>query len=1359
MVRPRLAVALALFLAAATVGSAAPAFAFGLVSMQPNYHRFEVYATEPLTLVFDQSLDPATVTTDSVAIDDLRTGEAIAGAAELNSTTLPDDTLVFTPGGGEFPWAERLQVGLAEELLDVDGQPFGGELPHLGVFVANIPNDLERPIPDPGFPVNVFVNSNVLLGFNPLDPESTDPTQINYIPGMSATEAWKLHTGDPNVLIAVVDDGVKDWAELELADRYHLNKGELLQPTSGGDLCPDWDCNGDGRFNARDYNGDPRVTDVNGNGRLDPEDVVAAFSDGVDNDGNGLIDDICGWDFFRNVNTPFGISQFREGTHGGARAEDAVAIADNNNGNKPGFCPNCSVLSIRVGEAIMTEYNLMAVGVEYAIQQGADVIIVANGVDDYSIETEQAFIDAYEAGALVVAASGDELGFHHIFPAAGEDAYSVKGVLPIPPVELFGPVNLSILAFVESYCTNFGAHIDATGTTGACSSEATSNIGGIAGLILSYARSLGYDLSPGEVRQLLNMTADDIKANCFAFNQEGCKPGWEQNFGYGRVNAYKALLALGDPLFDAPERIPPDVRLTSPRWWTTVDPNKTPTFDVEGEIYARGRPYQWSLAIGFGVQPNDNQFEVIQTGSGVEPFVGKLATIDPLQYVDQAWLTRTAQAPNDFTVTLRLRAWWTPDKDEPVVGEIRKAMAWRIDDNPDTGLLPGFPKAIGASGVSSPLLYDLDGDVDGALEIVFATALPSVEVYKRVPETGEYEPAPGFPVDLPQDRLYADSVIASAAVGPLFGDNAPYIVVATSYGLVYVVHPDGNLHDGGPFLAGFPVSAAPPDNSTPLSFGHGNAFLASPALGDLDGDGMLEIIAAAYDQHAYAWRPVDEDKDGLADYLPGWPVPLFSDAAHGLVPPSKICESTGPAQVLTTPAVGFADPANSDPDIALHPSVFVGSTETCEEGQLPTSRLYGIYWNGLDNDHGPFLPDWPVKVLAPSGDSLPIPPLTIGITSSPAVARYDGELIVSTGTFFWFPQLVHWDGESTHVETLWASKVNLGVSANGSFGRFDDSGKLWYFYPTVGFLQKTDIGLRLEGFSVIGWRMDDHSDVAFRKRLDDINFFINPIIADLNGDGLREMIAGSGGYLIHALNVNLEEPDGWPKFTQNWQTGSPTVGDLDGDGKLEVVSTTQEGNFFAWKTQGPACLGDESAADWGRFHHDPYNSGFYGFDAFPPNMVRDLEAHETGHADLYSLRFTAPGDDYACGTAATYELRYWTNADANLRDPAVWASASAAAAPDPVQGGQEVSVEVQAPGGAAVFALRAIDDQGLVSPISNLAVVQAGDDDDDDNDDNDSADDDDDDNDDNDDESPSHFDDDEAEPSGDDDDEDKGCGC
>src|SRR5256885_1516296 len=132
--------------------------------------------------------------------------------------------------------------------------------------------------------------------------------------------------GEPRVITAVTDSGI-NWSEGQLVNQLFLNRGELPPPACAGNTTV-YDRNGDGRFNVQDYTTvtghelpdfakvcDARITkDVNNNGILDPQDLIAAFSDMKDDDGNGYIDDISGWDFFTNDNDPMDDTGFGHGT-------------------------------------------------------------------------------------------------------------------------------------------------------------------------------------------------------------------------------------------------------------------------------------------------------------------------------------------------------------------------------------------------------------------------------------------------------------------------------------------------------------------------------------------------------------------------------------------------------------------------------------------------------------------------------------------------------------------------------------------------------------------------------------------------------------------------------------------------------------------------------------------------------------------------------------------------------------------------------------------------------------------------------------------------------------------------------------
>jgi Subtilase family/FG-GAP-like repeat len=1288
--------------------------AMQLAEQWPTLATWEHRTAWPVTLTFEASLDPATVDQTSFWVAPKNApGQPVAGVIEVVGVALANDTIQFTPDE-RWELGRRYVFHAMTAITSSGGDPFDGVFLGDGEFVANVPMDLDRPDYDPSDPFAVFVNANVLPAFDVIDPESTDPSQPWTIPGMGATEAWKVTTGRPDVVVAIIDNGLSDYHEPELADRLFLNQGELQQPRDGADLCPGWDCNGDGRVSASDYAADPRVGAPPAGLPLSPAELLDAFADGFDDDGNGLVDDISGWDFMRQRPEPIGISEWPEGDHGGARARDVAAIADNDNDDKPGFCPNCTILAIRVSDAILASHNQIGQGVDYAAAMGAQVAVAASGTPDYSWENEQSVLDAYDAGMLLIAAAGDELGFHHSYPAAGEAVFSVKSVFPIPNVDLFGIFPMSSIGFAETYCTNYNEHVHSAGASGACSSEATGNVGGVAGLLHSRALDLGIPLEPDEIKQLLTMTSDDIQSHCITLTGGGCQPGFDRHFGYGRPNLLTAMEALGD---GADHQIPPTVEIRGPRWWTMFDPNDSPLVDIEARLFARGEPFDYVVQAARGPEPLDAEFVVIASGSGVDTIDGVVAVLDLYDLFTDAEMRAPFDDPDQYTFTVRVRALRQTSKGL-ALGEDRRAFAAYTDDDPNTGYLPGLPFDLLASGESSPILYDLDGRDGGKLELIFGTTAGNVEVFGIDADSGEWARRPGFPVSL-RDDGYAkrDSAVAPPAVGDLFGDGTPYIVVVTGSGRIFVVHPSGNLHTAGgeaaPFLDGFPYQAPYPSRETPRSFGHGNTFAGAPVLADLDEDGILEIIAPNFQADVYAVKPVDADNDGMADDLAGFPVQALS--LSGAVPRDLVCKNDDGQipdgiQILGTPAVGILDPASADPARSQRLSIVVPTTEVCVDGGRKTGRLYAIRYDGNNGPDGPFHEGWPQALPAPLSDALPIPPLTTGITAAPAMAYVGDTTLIGTGAFAYLPIIltVH-DGEVTR--TPLPSNLSLNISGHGAFGRMRAGGPLHYALPTLSAIKIVDGWISMLRPLVMAWDMSDTAaGPVIQQSLEDIHFYGSPAMADLNGDGETETIIGSSGFVLHAVSPDGTQPAGWPKFTFNWIISSVTVGDADRDGSLDLFVPTHEGKLFGWRTEGPACAGQGLNGEWRRFHHDERNTGVLGNDTTPPSVILGLVKEAV--AGGVRLTWQAPGGDWDCGRAAAYEIRMGNDADA-LLTPAGFAAATIAHFPLAPRGvGGEETWRVDDADVTMNFAIRAIDAQGNIGHIALAGLAEDADDDD-----------------------------------------------
>ena len=133
-----------------------------------------------------------------------------------------------------------------------------------------------------------------------------DQTAIKNQYGSQAGEAWTAgYTGNMKTVVGVVDTGI-DYTHVDLYLNIWLNQGEI--PVSFKAQLKDIDT--DGLITFRDLNNAANsafVTDKNSNGRIDAGDLLkdTRWANGNDQDGNGYIDDLIGWDFANNDNDPY----------------------------------------------------------------------------------------------------------------------------------------------------------------------------------------------------------------------------------------------------------------------------------------------------------------------------------------------------------------------------------------------------------------------------------------------------------------------------------------------------------------------------------------------------------------------------------------------------------------------------------------------------------------------------------------------------------------------------------------------------------------------------------------------------------------------------------------------------------------------------------------------------------------------------------------------------------------------------------------------------------------------------------------------------------------------------------------------
>lgn len=213
--------------------------------------------------------------------------------------------------------------------------------------------------------------------------------------------------------------------------------------------------------------------------------------------------------------------------HGTMVAGIIAANADNDLG-VAGATKNCKILPVKVlDDAGNGSILLIAEGIRYAADQGADIINLSLGSAEYSQQLQEAVDYAYAKGILVVAASGNTSGAID-YPAACHNVLAVGAVTSknaFAPYSNYGSsqalVAVGTGVFSTSSAGGLPGYAAGTGT-----SFAAPFVSSLAALLLSENSSL----SPAELTDILEKTSTDLGDT-----------GWDQYYGYGLINFDAAL--------------------------------------------------------------------------------------------------------------------------------------------------------------------------------------------------------------------------------------------------------------------------------------------------------------------------------------------------------------------------------------------------------------------------------------------------------------------------------------------------------------------------------------------------------------------------------------------------------------------------------------------------------------------------------------------------------------------------------------------------------------------------------------------------------------------------------------------------
>lgn len=400
---------------------------------------------------------------------------------------------------------------------------------------------------------------------------------------------------------------------------------------------------------------------------------------GIDDDGNGYVDDVHGWNFVSNSNAPL------DGHSHGTHVSGTIAAVGNNGLGVIGVAPLAKIMAVKgLGDDGSGYDTDLAQGIVYAADNGADIINMSWGGTGDSPVIEEAIQYAYSLGVILVA-------------AAGNSAIDASQFLP---AKYAGVITVSAFNSADTMASfsNFGTKIDvaapgvgiqSTVPGGFYSSYngtsmASPHVAGLAALILSQHPGLTNE----QVRQVIRRTADDVGA-----------VGFDTQAGYGRINTLKALQAAS----------PPNLVITFPAQFAPLSGSVDVRGSAEGTALATRR-----LEYGVGVSPST--FLPIGPPSSGHVTNGSLGTWDVTALVEGLYSLRLAGTDAEGTSSFFTVSPVRVDRTGPQILSVSPA---------NGASLPASPLTVSASATDDYGIARLQFKVDGVAVSVSSPTEPT----------------------------------------------------------------------------------------------------------------------------------------------------------------------------------------------------------------------------------------------------------------------------------------------------------------------------------------------------------------------------------------------------------------------------------------------------------------------------------------------------------------------------------------------------------------------------------------------------------------------------------------------------------
>jgi len=330
---------------------------------------------------------------------------------------------------------------------------------------------------EPNYKVRLLANPNDPLFRNLWGLKNTGQTGGTANSDIDAVTAWDVTTGSENVIVAVIDTGI-DYLHPDLAENIWTNTGEI----------PD---------------------------------------NGIDDDHNGFIDDIHGYDFVENDGNA--MDEHSHGTH----VAGTIGGRGNNGAGVTGINWQCRIMACRfLDEGGSGSIADAIEAINYAVENGAKVLSNSWGGGGYSSAMAAAITNAKNNGVLFVAAAGNDASNTDISPAYPA-CYVIDNVIAVAATnhsdELasFSNYGQSTVHLAAPGVSILSSVLDGEYSYYSGTSMATPHVSGVAALLLAQNPAM----SLNELKSRLIWTGDPI-------------PSLSTKTITGRrLNAYNALTA------------------------------------------------------------------------------------------------------------------------------------------------------------------------------------------------------------------------------------------------------------------------------------------------------------------------------------------------------------------------------------------------------------------------------------------------------------------------------------------------------------------------------------------------------------------------------------------------------------------------------------------------------------------------------------------------------------------------------------------------------------------------------------------------------------------------------------------------